>query len=98
MRREERVTVQGPVKKQPDGMSHRGWIGKPPLGSRTATDRDALEGAGGWRLEGGGSKAVGKGVLGGWKRSLPKVWQNADPRDSVSPDQSAPNICATYTC
>ena len=24
MRREERVTVQGPVKKQPDGMSHRG--------------------------------------------------------------------------
>ena len=30
MRREERVTVQGPVKKQqPDGMSHRG--GPPPL-------------------------------------------------------------------
>ena len=26
MRREERVTVQGPVKKQqPDGMSHGGW-------------------------------------------------------------------------
>ena len=26
MRREERVTVQGPVKEQqPDGMSHRGW-------------------------------------------------------------------------
>ena len=24
MRREERVTVQGPVKKQPDGLSHRG--------------------------------------------------------------------------
>ena len=28
MRREERVTVQGPVKEQqPDGMSHRGWLG-----------------------------------------------------------------------
>ena len=28
MRREERVTVQGPVKKQqPDGMSHRGQVG-----------------------------------------------------------------------
>ena len=28
MRREERVTVQGPVKKQqPDGMSHRGGVG-----------------------------------------------------------------------
>ena len=28
MRREERVTVQGPVKKQqPDGMSHRGGLG-----------------------------------------------------------------------
>ena len=28
MRREERVTVQGPVKKQqPDGMPHRGWGG-----------------------------------------------------------------------
>ena len=27
MRREERVTVQGPVKEQhPDGMSHRGWM------------------------------------------------------------------------
>ena len=27
-RREQRVTVQGPVKKlQPDGMSHRGWGG-----------------------------------------------------------------------
>ena len=31
MRREERVTVQGPVKKQrPDGMSHRGGGGTPP--------------------------------------------------------------------
>ena len=29
MRREERVTVQGPVKEQqPDGMSHRGYEGK----------------------------------------------------------------------
>ena len=28
MRREERVTVQGPVKEQqPDGMSHRGFAG-----------------------------------------------------------------------
>ena len=28
MRREERVTVQGPVKEQqPDGMSHRGGLG-----------------------------------------------------------------------
>ena len=28
MRREERVTVQGPVKEQqPDGMSHRGHVG-----------------------------------------------------------------------
>ena len=27
MRREERVTVQGPVKKQPDGSSHRGGAG-----------------------------------------------------------------------
>ena len=26
MRREERVTVQGPVKEQPDGMSHRGGL------------------------------------------------------------------------
>ena len=33
MRREERVTVQGPVKEQqPDGMSHRGGgAQKPPL-------------------------------------------------------------------
>ena len=31
MRREERVTVQGPVKtQQPDGMSHRGGHGSPP--------------------------------------------------------------------
>ena len=31
MRREERVTVQGPVKEQqPDGMSHGGWIPRPP--------------------------------------------------------------------
>ena len=38
MRREERVTVQGPVKEQqPDGMSHRGGGG----------GRDALEGGGG---------------------------------------------------
>ena len=30
MRREERVTVQGPVKEQqPDGMSHRGALGAP---------------------------------------------------------------------
>ena len=30
MRREEQVTVQGPVKKQPDGMSHRGgWHSLP---------------------------------------------------------------------
>ena len=35
MRREERVTVQGPVKEQqPDGMSHRGLcrVTGPPLG------------------------------------------------------------------
>ena len=32
MRREERVTVQGPVKKQqPDGMSHRGLADPPPF-------------------------------------------------------------------
>ena len=31
MRREERATVQGPVKKQqPNGMSHRGWVLPPP--------------------------------------------------------------------
>ena len=31
MRREERVTVQGPVKEQqPDGMSHRGLDPPPP--------------------------------------------------------------------
>ena len=31
MRREERVTVQGPVKEQqPDGMSHRGVLDPPP--------------------------------------------------------------------
>ena len=30
MRREERVTVQGPVKEQqPDGVSHRGWTSPP---------------------------------------------------------------------
>ena len=34
MRREERVTVQGPVKKQqPDGMSHTGGGGLWPLGA-----------------------------------------------------------------
>ena len=36
MRREERVTIQGPVKEQqPDGMSHRG-AGPPPLSSKGA--------------------------------------------------------------
>ena len=34
MRREERVTVQGPVKEQqPDGMSHMGSLGCPSPGS-----------------------------------------------------------------
>ena len=37
MRREERVTVQGPVKKQqPDGMSHRGGGGASPTAARSA--------------------------------------------------------------
>ena len=36
MQREERVTVQGPVKKQqPDGMSHRGWVGQGWPGPQT---------------------------------------------------------------
>ena len=43
MRREERVTVQGPVKEQqPDGMSHRGGAGGASLPSK-----DALGGGGG---------------------------------------------------
>ena len=34
MRREERVTIQGPAKEQqPDGMSHRGAIGVPIWGA-----------------------------------------------------------------
>ena len=36
MRREERVTVQGPVKEQqPDGMSHGGGLPPPPLLKRS---------------------------------------------------------------
>ena len=49
MRREERVTVQGPVNKhQPDGMSHRG--GSPPF--------QCIPGGGG----GGGLAQKGGGV------------------------------------
>ena len=49
MRREERVTVQGPVKEQqPDGMSHRGggWTPPPPL------KRSRGEGVGGFWASG----------------------------------------------
>ena len=58
MRREDRVTVQGPVKKQqPDGMSHRGWGGE-----TGRTGRGGL-GVGGalihTRREGGGAPGEG---------------------------------------
>ena len=45
MRREERVTVQGPIKKQqPDGMSHRGALGPPaPLKCNSVYPPPALK-------------------------------------------------------
>ena len=40
MRREERVTVQGPVKEQqPDGMPHRGWVSRTVGGTPCGCDR-----------------------------------------------------------
>ena len=45
MRREDRVTVQGPVKKQqPDGMSHRGGGGLLPLEHRPGPERKRGQG------------------------------------------------------
>ena len=53
MRREERVTVQGPVKEQPpNGMPHRGWVPPPS---------NASLGEGGVSVEGGGVSAQGPG-------------------------------------
>ena len=43
MRREERVTVQGPVKEQqPDGMSHRGGLPTPPTTTPTKIIRSLI--------------------------------------------------------
>ena len=64
-RREEQVTIQGPVKKQqPDGMSHRGvrafqkWIQKPLPAVGTAVERQFWRVQTGWRTVGGRAKRL----------------------------------------
>ena len=61
MRREERVTVQGPVKEQqPDGMSHRGGLATLPITGR-ATDRDRTRHPEGDQQPSGGGGGEGEG-------------------------------------
>ena len=71
MRREGRVTVQGPVKKQqPDGMSHRGMLDPPPppqpQGQGKGKGRgEGRLGQGGRGRSKGGEKPMGTTAYGG---------------------------------
>ena len=63
MRREERVTVQGPVKEQqPDGMSHRGYLPPFPCVAGGGSSR-GVGGVVGAPGGGGGLGGVGGGVF-----------------------------------
>ena len=74
MRRDERVTVQGPVKEQqPDGMSHRGGRGLPAPGA--VSERQGARGGGGSHMGG----AAWGGCRGGcWARVVVGVVRGVD--------------------
>ena len=103
MRREERVTVQGPVKEQqPDGMSHRGvgsWYARYPRPSRNASCARATHGVverRGWTA---GKARGGAGHLGlthtGTQRD--RLWTTGGWRRCVGSNNRQTNPATTST-
>ena len=90
MRREERVTVQGPVKKQqPDGMSHRGIEGSGHGGRFSAIPNPNAHGGGtgSARRRGGGGGHKNVRVLRAFLNSLLHFLFGSDEDELAKPAQ-----------